>query len=79
MVQKNLTIFLVLLWIMPQFMTKKSVMPKFKKTNKVNYRQEDEIVKSSQSCTSLECSMYRTPKDREIDIMRQKKRYRYTV
>ena len=41
--------------------------------NKVNYRQEDEIVNGQYSCTSLECSTYRTPKDGEIDIMRQKR------
>ena len=70
MVQKNLIIFLVLLWIMHQFMAKRSVILKFRKMNKVNYRQEDEIVNSPQSCTSLECSTYRTPKDGEIDIMR---------
>ena len=81
MVQKNLIICLVLLLIMPQFMAKRSVIPKFRKMNKVNYRQEDEIVNSPQSCTSLECSTYRTPKDGEIDIMRQKrdtgKQYRH--
>ena len=44
-------------------------MPKLRKTNKVNYRQEDEIVNSPHSCTSLECSIYRTSKDGEIDIM----------
>ena len=55
---------------MPQFMAKISITPKFRKMNKVNYRQEDEIVNSPQSCTALECSMYRTPKDGEIDIMR---------
>ena len=73
MVQRNLIIFLVLLWIMPQFTAKRSIIPKFRKTNKVNYRQEDEIVNSPQSCTSLECSMYRTPRDGEIDIMRWKR------
>ena len=55
---------------MPQFMAKRSIMPKFRKTNKVNYREEDEIVNSPQSCMSLECSTYRTPKDGEIDIIR---------
>ena len=73
MVQKNLIIFLVLLWIMPQFTAKRSVIPKFRKMNKVNYRQEDEIVNSPHSCTSLECSTYRTPRDDEIDIMRWKR------
>ena len=70
MVQKNLFIFLVLLWITPQFMAKRSVIPKFRKTNKVNYRHEDEIVNSPLSCISLKCSMYRTPKDGKIDVMR---------
>ena len=73
MVQKNLIIFLVLLWIMPQFIAKRSVILQFRKTNKVNYREEDEIINSLQSCTSLECSTYRTSRDGEIDIMGQKR------
>ena len=81
MVQKNLIIFLALLWITPQFTAKRSIIPQFRKTNKVNYRQEDEIINGLQSCTSLECSMYRTPRDGEIDIMRWKRdmgiQYRY--
>ena len=63
MVQKSLTIFLALLWITPQFMAKRSVMTKFRKTDNVSYRQEDEIVNSPHSCTSLKCSIYRTSKD----------------
>ena len=55
---------------MPQFIAKRSVIPQFRKTNKVNYREEDEIINSPQSWTSLECSMYRTSRDGEIDIMR---------
>ena len=73
MVQKNLIIFLVLLWIMPQFIAKRSIIPQFRKTNKVNYREEDEIINSPQSCTSLECNIYRTSRDGEIDIMRLKR------
>ena len=73
MVQKNLIIFLALLWIKPQFMAKRCVMLKFRKMKNVNYRQEDEIVNSSHSCTSLECSIYKTSKDGEIDIMRCKR------
>ena len=73
MVQKNLIIFLVLLWTTPQFRAKRSITPKFRKLNKVNYRQEDEIVNRQHSCTSLECSTYGTPRDGEIDIMRQKR------
>ena len=67
---KNLIIFLALLWIMPQFMAKRSVMTKFRKMHKVNYRQEDDIVNSPHSCTSLKCSIYRTSKDGEINFMR---------
>ena len=62
--------FLVLLWITPQFIAKRSIIPQFRKKNKVNYREEDKIINSLQSCTSLECSMYRTSRDDEIDIMR---------
>ena len=58
---------------MPQFMAKRRVIPKFRKTNKVNYRQEEEIINSPYSCTSLECSRYRTPRDGDIDIMRHKR------
>ena len=46
MVQKNLIIFLILLRTTPQFTAKRSVMPKFRQMNKVNYRLEDEIVNS---------------------------------
>ena len=52
-------------------MAKRSVMTKFRKMQKVNYRQEDEIVNSPHSCTTLECSTYRTSKDGEIDLTRR--------
>ena len=58
---------------MNQFKAKRSEIPKFRKMNKVKYGQEDEIVNNLHSCTSLECSMYRTPRDGEIDIMRWKR------
>ena len=57
---------------MSQFMAKRSVMTKFRKMPKVNYRQEDEIVNSPHSCTSLECSTYRTSKNGKIDLTRRK-------
>ena len=41
--------------------------------NKINYREEDGIVNSPQSYTSLECSSYRTSRDGVIDIRRQKR------
>ena len=53
-------------------MAKRSVTIKFRNMHKVNYRQEDEIVNSPHSCTSLECRTYQTSKDGEIDITRGK-------
>ena len=73
MVQKNLIIFLALLWIMPPLIAKRSIIPQFQKTNKINYKEEDEIVNSPQSCTSSECTSYRTSRDGVIDIRRQKR------
>ena len=71
MVQKNLIIFLVLLWITPQFVAKRSIICKFRKTKSITDKKMR--INSPHSCTSLECSMYRTPRDGEIDIMRQKR------
>ena len=58
---------------MPPLIAKRSIIPQFQKMNKVSYREEDEIINSPQSCTSPECSTYRTFRDGEIDIMRQKR------
>ena len=55
------------------------MIPQFKKMKKVNYREEDDIINSPQSCTSLECSTYRTSRDSEIDIMRQKEIQVYSI
>ena len=41
--------------------------------NKVNYREEDEIVNRPQSCISLECSLYRMSRDGEIGITQHKR------
>ena len=73
MVQKNLIIFPALLWIMPPLIARRSVMPKFQKTNKISYREEDSIVNSLHSCTSPGCTLYSTSRDGVIDIKRQKR------
>ena len=73
MVQKNIIIFLVLLWIMPPLIARKSIIPKFQKTIKFSYREEDEIVNSLQSCTSSGYTSYSTSRDGVIDIKRQKR------
>ena len=41
--------------------------------NKISYREEAEIANSPQSCTSSECSSYRTSRDGVINIQRQKR------
>ena len=49
------------------------MIPKFQKMNKISYREEDEIVNSSQSCTSPGCTLYSTSRDGVINIKRQKR------
>ena len=73
MVQKNLIIFLALLWIMPPLIAQRSVITKFQKMNKISYREEDKIVNSPQSCTLTECTLHSTSRDGVIDIKRQKR------
>ena len=58
---------------MPPLIAKRSVIPQFQKMNKINYREENEIVNSPQSCILLECSIYRTSRDGVIDIRRWKR------
>ena len=70
---KELNIFLVILWIMPPLIARKTVMPKFQKMNKISYREEDKIVNSLQSCTSPGCTSYSTSRDGVIDIKRWKR------
>ena len=73
MVQKNLIIFLVLLWIMPPLIAKRSVMPKFQKTSKISYREEVNKVDSPHSCTLPGCTLHATSRDGVIDMKRQKR------
>ena len=47
--------------------------------NKVNYREEDEIVNRPLSCTLLECSSYRMSRDGEIDITDAKEIQVYSI
>ena len=73
MVQKNLIIFLALLWIMPPLIAKRIVMPKFQKVSKINYREEVDKIYSPCSCTSPGCTLYATSRDGVIDIRRWKR------
>ena len=53
-------------------LAKRTVTSKFRETHKVSYRLEDEIVNTLDTCTSLKCSIYKTHRDSEIDLLRQK-------
>ena len=72
MVPKVLLIVLVLLWTMPLFMTKHNIRVKYVTMQKINYREEDEIINKPLSCTELVCNEYQTNKDGVIDLSRSK-------
>ena len=73
MVQKNLIIFLALLWIMPPLIARRSIIPKFLKMSKISCREEDDKLNNPHSCTSPGCTLYTTSRDGMIDIKRQKR------
>ena len=60
MVQKVLLTVLVLSWTMPLFMAKYKIKVKYVTKQKVNYREEDEIISKPLSCTELVCNEYQT-------------------
>ena len=72
MVQKVLLTVLVLLWTIPLFMAKQNMKAKYITKQKVNYREEDEIINKPLSCTELVCNEYQTYKDSAIDLSRSK-------
>ena len=73
MVQNVLLTVLVLLWTMPLFMARCNIKAKYVTKQKVNYREEDEIIKKPLSCTELVCNEYQTDKDGTIDLSRSKR------
>ena len=72
MVQKVLCIVLVLLWTKPLFMAKHKIKTKYTLTQKINYREEDEIINKPLSCSGLKCNEYQMDKDGAIDLSRSK-------
>ena len=72
MVQKVLLIVLALKWAMPLSMAKHNMKAKYIKTQKVNYREEDETINKPLSCTELICNEYQTDKDGVTDLSRSK-------
>ena len=73
MVQKVLLIALALLWIMPLSMAEHKMTAKYTTMQKVNYRQENEIINKPLSCTELVCNEYQTDKDGIIELSRSKR------
>ena len=57
---------------MPLFMAKQKIKTKYILRQKINYREEDEIINKPLSCTEIECNEYQTDKDGAIDLSRSK-------
>ena len=72
MVLKVLLIVLVLLWTMPLLMAKCNIKAKYTRMQKVNYREENEIINKPLSVTGLVCNEYQTDKDGAINLSRSK-------
>ena len=57
---------------MPLFMSKHIIKSKYTSIQKINYREEDEIINKPLTCTGPECYEYQTDKDGAIDLSRSK-------
>ena len=53
-------------------------MPKFQKTSKISYREDDKVY-SPYSCTSPGCTLYTTSRDGGIDIKDGKEIQVYSI
>ena len=57
---------------MQHYRAKRIIKTNYKKTNVVNYRQENDDFNTLSTCTSLDCDEYRMDYDGQIDTTRQK-------
>ena len=57
---------------MQHYRAERIIKTKYRKTNVVNYRQENDDFNTLSTCTSLDCDEYRTDYDRQIDTTGQK-------
>ena len=64
---------MALLWITHPLIARRSVMPKFQKTSKISYREEDNKVNSPHSSTLPGCTLYTTSREGVIGIKRWKR------
>ena len=69
---KGLKLVLVLLWTMPLFMAKHKIKTKYTLTQKINYREENEIINKPLTCTGFKCNEHQMDKDGAIDLSRLK-------
>ena len=53
-------------------MAKHKIKTKYILTQKINYREEDEIINKPLLCTRLKCNEYKMDKDGVIDLSRSK-------
>ena len=57
---------------MQHYRAKRIIKTKYRKTNVVNYRQENDDFNTLSTCTFLDCDKYRTDYGRQIDTTRRK-------
>ena len=69
---KKLITFLVLLWTMHHYRAKRIIKAKYKETTVVNYRQDNDNLRTPLTCTFLDCNEYRMDYNRQIDTTRCK-------
>ena len=72
MVLKNLITFLVLLWTMHHYRAKRIIKAKYRETRVVNYRQDNDDLRTLSTCTFLDCDSYRMDFNGQIDTSRCK-------
>ena len=72
MALKNLITFLVLLWTMHHYRAKRIIKAKYRETTVVNSRQDIDDLRTSLTCTFLNCDDYRMDFDGKIDTSRCK-------
>ena len=57
---------------MQHYRAERIIKTKYRKTNVVNYRQDNDDLNTLSTCTSFNCNEYRMDYDRQIDTTRQK-------
>ena len=72
MALKNLITFLVLLWTMHHYRAKRIIKAKYRETTVVNYRQDNDDLRTPLTCTFLDRNDYKMDFNGQIDTSRHK-------